>query len=306
MTADVHARGDALREHCVVTRVIDAPRPLLHTALTRREALAHFWGAHGWSLPGCAVDPRPGGGFRFGLCGADGEDRAWHGVYEDVADDRIVLVSGDEAAPAGAARVQIDLEPTEDGTRVTVSQWRPRGSDSPPLDERGWAECLERLDAHVHVAWDFLQPRIRRAGGRREHADPRTDFGLLVLRAVAAVPLLADAVYALIVAQPEPGNLPRDSAGLRVISALRIVASAALLLGLRTREAAGLSLATLAVAGASGQVPGLDGPPGRIRIDSGVQGTLVLAGVLVAVCLMGPGRFSVDHVLRRARLRDEG
>jgi uncharacterized protein YndB with AHSA1/START domain len=68
----------------VLTRVFDAPRPVVFDAFHRPELLKRWFGPHGWSLVVCEVDFRVGGGFRFVLRGPDGKDMGMRGVYREI------------------------------------------------------------------------------------------------------------------------------------------------------------------------------------------------------------------------------
>jgi uncharacterized protein YndB with AHSA1/START domain len=68
----------------VLTRVFDAPRPLVWDAFTRPELLQRWFGPRGWSLVVCEVELRVGGGFRFVLRGPDGQAMGMRGVYREI------------------------------------------------------------------------------------------------------------------------------------------------------------------------------------------------------------------------------
>ncbi len=68
----------------VMTRVFDAPRRLVFDAFTRPEMLKRWFGPRGWSLTGCDVDLRVGGGFRFVLRSPEGKDMAMRGVWREI------------------------------------------------------------------------------------------------------------------------------------------------------------------------------------------------------------------------------
>ena len=68
----------------VLTRVFDAPRPLVFDAFCKPELLKRWFGPRGWSLAVCEVDLRVGGGFRFVLRGPDGKEMGMRGVYREI------------------------------------------------------------------------------------------------------------------------------------------------------------------------------------------------------------------------------
>ena len=50
-----------------MTRLFDAPRPLVFEAMTKPEHVTQWWGrlGEGYSVPVCEIDLRPGGTWRF-------------------------------------------------------------------------------------------------------------------------------------------------------------------------------------------------------------------------------------------------
>jgi uncharacterized protein YndB with AHSA1/START domain len=68
----------------VLTRVFDAPRPLVFDAFTKPELLERWFGPRGWSLAVCEVDLRVGGRWRFVLRGPDGATMGMGGVYREI------------------------------------------------------------------------------------------------------------------------------------------------------------------------------------------------------------------------------
>jgi uncharacterized protein YndB with AHSA1/START domain len=75
----------------VMTRVFDAPRPLVFDALTRPELLRRWYGPPGWTVLVCEIDLRVGGGFRFVTRNPAGKEIGQRGVYREiVAPERLV------------------------------------------------------------------------------------------------------------------------------------------------------------------------------------------------------------------------
>lgn len=68
----------------LMTRVFDAPRPLVYDAFTKPELLKRWFGPHGWSLEVCEVDLRIGGKWRFILAGPEGQRMGMSGVYQEL------------------------------------------------------------------------------------------------------------------------------------------------------------------------------------------------------------------------------
>src|SRR4051812_22434060 len=68
-----------------LTRLFDAPRPLVFEAMTRPEHVKQWWGrlGEGYSVPVCEVDLRVGGKWRFVNRHPRGE-AAFHGEYREI------------------------------------------------------------------------------------------------------------------------------------------------------------------------------------------------------------------------------
>jgi uncharacterized protein YndB with AHSA1/START domain len=69
----------------LITRVFNAPRPLVYDAWTK-PALLKRWlhGLDNWTLAVCDMDVRPGGSIRWVWRGPAGEEMGLRGVYKEV------------------------------------------------------------------------------------------------------------------------------------------------------------------------------------------------------------------------------
>ena len=85
----------------VLTRLFDAPRDLVFDAMTRPEHVRRWWGLldDRYSVTTCEIDLRPGGAWRFGGRGPQG-DVVFYGVYREIArPDRLVFTEIYEPFP---------------------------------------------------------------------------------------------------------------------------------------------------------------------------------------------------------------
>ncbi len=75
-----------------ITRVFDAPRPLVFDCWTKPELLRRWLtGPPGWTFVVCEVDLRVGGAYRFVWRGPDGTEMGMGGVHREVVPpERIV------------------------------------------------------------------------------------------------------------------------------------------------------------------------------------------------------------------------
>jgi uncharacterized protein YndB with AHSA1/START domain len=69
----------------LITRVFNAPRPLVYDAWTKPELLKRWLhGLDNWTLAVCDMDVRPGGKIRWVWRDPDGKEMGLRGVYQEV------------------------------------------------------------------------------------------------------------------------------------------------------------------------------------------------------------------------------
>jgi uncharacterized protein YndB with AHSA1/START domain len=77
----------------VLTRVIAAPRESVYEAWTQPDQVKLWWDPAGKPLAACAIDPRPGGAFKFVNDRPEGKE-SFAGVYSELTPpERIVFDS---------------------------------------------------------------------------------------------------------------------------------------------------------------------------------------------------------------------
>jgi uncharacterized protein YndB with AHSA1/START domain len=135
-----------------MTRLFDAPRPLVFEAMSKPEHIRRWWGClgDGYSVPICEVDLRPGGRWRF-VNRHPGGEAAFHGVYREIAPpDRVVFTEVFEAFPDVESVVTSVLTEEHGKTRLTVTVAYPsievRDQVLKSGMEHGAATSYDRLD----------------------------------------------------------------------------------------------------------------------------------------------------------------
>ena len=99
----------------VVSRVFDAPRQLVFDAWTKPELLARWFGPHGWTVPTCEIDIRPGGHYRLVMRGPDGPEISMRGTCREIVQpERLVTTASFEGF------AEVGLRP-EDETLTTAT-----------------------------------------------------------------------------------------------------------------------------------------------------------------------------------------
>lgn len=156
----------------VLTRRFAAPPAQVFAAWTYPGLMARWWGPHGFEVPECISEPRPGGRFRIVVRAPDGTDYPMEGRYTEVeADRRIVLSTSVDEHPAswhaamaeairnagGAADAAVGpmtltatFEADGRGTWLTVALRLATAAEAAAFGavgaDQGWRMSFERLD----------------------------------------------------------------------------------------------------------------------------------------------------------------
>ena len=136
-----------------LTRLFDAPRDLVWTAMTRPEHIQRWWGilAEGYSVPVCEMDLRVGGRWRFQGRGPQGDFPAFYGEVRELdPPTRIVYTEIFEPFPDGGSLVTSTLTEEKGKTRLTVTaRYDSRATRDMVLQtgmEKGAAISYDRLE----------------------------------------------------------------------------------------------------------------------------------------------------------------
>ena len=92
--AGSEARRNFAEREVVITRVYDAPRPLVFKAWIDPKHLKRWWGPGVFTNPVCEVDARVGGAWRIVMRAPDGVDYPCGGVYREIVEpERLVFTN---------------------------------------------------------------------------------------------------------------------------------------------------------------------------------------------------------------------
>ncbi|MEV6331587.1 SRPBCC domain-containing protein [Streptomyces sp. NPDC051909] len=140
----------------VITRTFDAPVTRVWEAWTRPEHVRQWYGVAALTMFVCDIDLRPGGAWRWGQRGPDGQEIVFSGTYEEIVPaERLVYTEVFEQMPdADPVRVILSFDATPDGgTALTsTSFWPTTEIRDQALEagmESGVREQYDRLAGHL-------------------------------------------------------------------------------------------------------------------------------------------------------------
>ena len=148
-----------------VSRLIDAPVPLVFLAWTSQEHAARWWGPLGFAIESCRLDARPGGTYRVTMRSAEGTPRTKVGTYREIdPPHRLTFTYAWEDASGVAGHemlITVTFQPQGDRTLLTLHQ--TGFNDIPERDSHreGWTGCFERFAAFAVVLSADLSPQDR-------------------------------------------------------------------------------------------------------------------------------------------------
>lgn len=155
----------AEQHEIVITRVFDASQKLMFKAWTEPERMKRWWGPHGFTLPYCTVDLRPGGVVHSCMRSPDGQDIWCKGVYREIVEpERIVSTDsfsdkdGNLVAPSKygmpdwpmEALITVTFEEQAGKTKFTLRHAVGAAPEAARKEcQAGWSESLDRLDGYL-------------------------------------------------------------------------------------------------------------------------------------------------------------
>jgi uncharacterized protein YndB with AHSA1/START domain len=144
----------------VVTRVFDAPRPMVYRAFVDPDQLAAWFGPVGWSVSrdSISIEAKPGGHQRLTMVNdADPEQRSpVNATFVEVIENELLVGEEDVSQIAGfesgtmRMRIEFHDEPG-DKTRVVLTQG-PFSDQWASGATEGWKSSFTKLDAVLAAA----------------------------------------------------------------------------------------------------------------------------------------------------------
>lgn len=170
MAASSTSPSSAAGEELLITRVFDAPRPLVWKALSEQERLARWWGPKGSTIRVARHEFRPRGLFHYSMRMPDGSDLWGRFVYLEIQPPgRIVFVNAFADAQGNIGRNPwaavwpleihntLTLEAAGDRTTLTLRgspQWASEAEWNAFVQARasmqqGFGGSFDQLGAHL-------------------------------------------------------------------------------------------------------------------------------------------------------------
>ena len=133
-------------------RLIPTERELLFRLWTEPAQLVKWWAPEGHESTVHILECCPGGRWRVGMRGADGDEVA-SGVYRIVDPPKRLSFTWAWERPGGArgheTEVTVTLEPALGGTRLVLVQRRFETMEARDNHSHGWSASLDRMSAIV-------------------------------------------------------------------------------------------------------------------------------------------------------------
>ncbi len=146
---------DAMVREISITRIFAAPRDLVWRAWTEAEQLAQWFMPHGFTVPACHMDLRPGGKFTMTVRGPDGTESPTGGEFKEIdPPQRLVFTTTAFDGPDGVPMLEVlntvTFADRGEKTELTLHAVVTKATleMAAPLAgmEEGWLQSFEKLD----------------------------------------------------------------------------------------------------------------------------------------------------------------
>ena len=153
MTARTGPAATSADLELVITRILDAPRPLVFKAWTEPDRAVRWWGPPGLYHGLQRDDLRPGGAYRVCMRSPEGSEHWQRGVCREVVEpERLVFTfawEDAEGTPGHETVVTVTFAEHEGKTKLTLHQAVFETITARDLHQGGWASALECLAEYL-------------------------------------------------------------------------------------------------------------------------------------------------------------
>lgn len=151
------AKAAAAPRELIMTRVLDAAPRAVFEAWTDPAQMAQWFGPPNGDVEILALNPRPGGNYRFNVRNQDGQLHTVGGIYREVTPhSRLVFTwqwetqMGDPAAGLNAEMlVTVTFKPQGKQTEMTLHQINIATDFSRERHSHGWTGCFDKLVVYL-------------------------------------------------------------------------------------------------------------------------------------------------------------
>ena len=132
-------------------RRLRAPRALVFRAWTEPAHLRRWSAPHGFDIPECDGELRPGGSWHSTLVSPAGERMRLRGTYREITPpERLVFTHAwldADGQPGPETVVTVELDEIPEGTLLRFTQTGFASAADRDGHDGGWSQCFERLEA---------------------------------------------------------------------------------------------------------------------------------------------------------------
>jgi uncharacterized protein YndB with AHSA1/START domain len=133
-----------------LSRRLPAPTTRVYAAWTDPSEVKRWWGPKDFIASGFDANVRLGGTWRSRIVGKDGSILDQGGRYTVVRpDEKLAFTFRWDEPEAADTEVVVTLATEDDATLLTFEQYPFDSDDERRSHQEGWAECLDRLVAHL-------------------------------------------------------------------------------------------------------------------------------------------------------------
>jgi len=153
MTAQTTATADTF--DLTLTRVFNAPRPLVFQMWAVAEHKSQWWRPKVFTLVDSAENFRSGGDWMSVMEAPSGNRYRMEGTYKEIVENELIVfshhwVEDDQRGPATLITVTFEDDP--EGTRLTFTQALIENEADRNDQQNGWTEFLDMLAASLAEA----------------------------------------------------------------------------------------------------------------------------------------------------------
>lgn len=144
----------------VLTRIFDAPRPMVYRAFVDPDQLAAWFGPVGWSVPrdSVSIEAKSGGHQRFTMVNDEHPEQTSpvNATFVEVVENELLVgeedISQIDAFEGDVMRMRIEFHDEPDGkTRIVLTQG-PYSEQWESDSRAGWNSSFTKLDALLAAA----------------------------------------------------------------------------------------------------------------------------------------------------------